>query len=197
MSVDLEHFARKGYTLVRGPGEGPLLGLAEIKRWVALFEADRAHGDRTPPPGNAEAAVLEAGGLGAHGNGDAPQQGKAFWGSLGIQSRNQDCLVSMPELDSLVRDPRIVGAVEAVLRGPCCIDDPSLRHMDPVPQGQAEEQQLKNAFHRDTPCAEGRLFRAGFVQVFVCLTDVDVRGHCPRLECREEERSNLLRPSRV
>jgi hypothetical protein len=29
MSIDLKHFERKGYALVRGPGEGPLLGLGQ------------------------------------------------------------------------------------------------------------------------------------------------------------------------
>ena len=52
-------------------------------------------------------------------------------GPRGHQTVNCDALVTIPEIDALLRHPNVLRPVEALLGGPACLSEICLRHMGP------------------------------------------------------------------
>ena len=90
------------------------------------------------------------------------------------QTGNGNALVSWPQVDDVVRHPRILPLVRELMGGPLAILGVSIRHMD------AHEGPPKNAqqWHGDVPPNEDHPLRMSYLQSMVYLTDVDANSHC-------------------
>ena len=98
-----------------------------------------------------------------------------FWREIGHgehQTVNCDPLISSPEFDGLLRHPRLLPYVEALLGGATCLAESCLRHMK-----QHEDEPVQK-WHRDAPHAADHPLRAGWIQAMVYLSDVDHETHC-------------------
>jgi hypothetical protein len=121
---------------------GKLLDDEDVARFVAMFDDDRR---RCPN----------------------------FWAPYGYQQdANYDALVSSPEIDDLIRHPRILPHVEALMGGPVCFSEIGLRWM-PGYEGAVHQQ-----WHRDKPHWQDHPLRVDYIQLVVYLSDVDAGTHC-------------------
>lgn len=100
-----------------------------------------------------------------------------LWRYLGTdthQTGNCDALPSWVDLDDIVRHPRILPVLEALMAGPLSILEVSARHMDVHPGAVKIAQQ----WHRDTPHLAEHSLRMDYIQAMVYLTDVHDETHC-------------------
>ena len=98
-----------------------------------------------------------------------------FWREIGHgehQTVNCDPLISSPEFDGLLRHPRLLSYVEALLGGSTSLAEVCLRHM------KQHEDEMVQKWHRDAPHATDHPLRAGWIQAMVYLSDVDEDTHC-------------------
>ena len=104
-----EHFAAHGF--VRLEVDSPEgLSSAEAAHWARIFDADRQTDGWVV--GETEMGWTERGGTSE-------------------QTVNGDLLLTSPIFDGLVRHPRIIGAIERIFGGKCCLAESCLRHMEP------------------------------------------------------------------
>jgi hypothetical protein len=121
---------------------GKLLDDEDVARFVALFDDDRR---RYPN----------------------------FWRLFGEQQEaNYDALVSSPEVDGLIRHPRILPHVEELMGGPVCFSEIGLRLM-PAYEGAVHQH-----WHRDRLHWPEHPLRMDYIQLMVYLSDVDEGTHC-------------------
>ena len=98
---------------------------------------------------------------------------KYMWGGFNShQSLNCDSLVSWPEVDELIRHPRILPEVGALLGDPVCFSEVCVRHM------ASHEGELHQSWHRDRAHDETHPLRIPYIQVMLYLSDVDEGSHC-------------------
>ena len=123
--------------------------------------------------------VLSDGEVAAHAaafDRDRRQHGER-WRTIGRethQTGNTHTLSTWPEVDALVRHPRILPTVRALMGGPLSVLEVSARHMARHPGAPPVAQQ----WHRDTPHNASHPLRLEYVQLMVFLTDVTPRTHC-------------------
>ena len=103
------------------------------------------------------------------------------------QTGNIDTMVSWPEVDELVRHPKILPLVQELMGDPLSILEVSARHMDAHPDEPVNAQQ----WHRDTGHLEDHPLHLDFLQSMVLLTDVNEETHCFAL-CPESVDEPLL-----
>jgi hypothetical protein len=90
------------------------------------------------------------------------------------QTGNNNALDSWPELDDVVRHPRILPLVQELMGGPLDIHSVGIRHMD-IHEGPPVNSQQ---WHGDVPPLEDHPLRMAYLQSMVYLTDVDATSHC-------------------
>lgn len=89
------------------------------------------------------------------------------------QMINCDALVSSPEIDGLIRHPKIIQPLHDLMGEKICFSEICIRHM-----AAYESPELKRSWHRDRPHWKEHPLRIGYVQAVVYLTDVDETTHC-------------------
>ena len=109
-----------------------------------------------------------------------------FWKDNGIwQTQHCDSLLTAPEFDELIRHPRAIEALGALMEGPVCFSEICLRHMgpyagEPLDSMRTWDGQVGRRWHRDggqdLMWPEHPL-RLGYVQLMVYLADVDETTH--------------------
>lgn len=98
-----------------------------------------------------------------------------FWRPIafdGHQSVNCEPLISSPEFDGLIRHPALIEPIETIFEGPSCLAEACLRHMAPY-EGDPVE-----VWHRDRQHMTDRLYRCGYLQMMLYLSDVSEDTHC-------------------
>ena len=93
-------------------------------------------------------------------------------GAPNYQTLNCDSLVSWPEVDELIRHPKILPEVGALLGGTICFSEVCVRHMAPH-KGESNQ-----SWHRDRQHNESHPLRMPYIQVMLYLSDVDETSHC-------------------
>ena len=134
---------------------GKILGDDEVTRFAGLFDRNRRDYSR-------------------------------FWRDNGIwQTQHCDSLLTAPEFDGLIRHPRAMEALGALMGGPVCFSEICLRHMgpyagEPLESMRTWDGQVGRRWHRDggqdLMWPEHPL-RLGYVQLMVYLADVDETTH--------------------
>ncbi len=146
---DYEFFEEHGYLEL-----GKLLTDEEVQHYLEVYDRDRADNQccwhRKP-------------GLGGPAN--TPSEPSNI-------SINLDVLVSSPEFDALVRHPKVLPLVEALMGGPICLSEILLRHVVPY------DGEHSTGWHRDKPHWPDHPLRMDFMQLTAYLTDVDESTHC-------------------
>ncbi len=84
-----------------------------------------------------------------------------------------DALVSSPEIDGIIRHPKIITPLHALMGEEICFSEICIRHM-----AAYEAPELQRAWHRDRPHWIEHRLRIAYVQAVVYLTDVDETTHC-------------------
>ena len=121
---------------------GKVLTDEEIARFVEVFDRDR-------------------------------QNGLKCWYLIGRhQFVNCDALVTSPEFDGIIRHPRVLPPVEALMGGPICFSEICIRHM-PAYDGEPHQ-----GWHRDRPHWPEHPLRMDYIQLMLYLADVDETTHC-------------------
>lgn len=96
-----------------------------------------------------------------------------MWHAYGYrQEANYEALISSPRFDDLIRHPKILPKIEALMGGPVCFGEIGLRRMG------AYEGELHQAWHRDRGYWRQHPLRLDYLQLIVYLTDVDETTHC-------------------
>ncbi|MBT5327670.1 MAG: hypothetical protein HOL51_16285 [Gemmatimonadetes bacterium] len=96
-----------------------------------------------------------------------------FWHYYGHhQQANYEALITSPQVDELIRHPKIYPTIEELMGGPLCFGEIGLRLM------QAYEGELHQGWHRDKPHLDEHPFRMDYIQLMVYLSDVDEGTHC-------------------
>ena len=109
-----------------------------------------------------------------------------FWNDNGIwQTQHCDALLTAPEFDEIIRHPKAMGPLSALMGGDVCFAEICLRRMgpyagEPIPGMRTWEGSVGRRWHRDggedTTWPEHPL-RIGYVQMMVYLADVDDTTH--------------------
>ena len=89
------------------------------------------------------------------------------------QMINCDALVSSPELDGIIRHPKIIKPLHTLMGEEICFSEICIRHM-----AAYESPELQRSWHRDRPHWGEHRLRIAYVQAVVYLTDVDETTHC-------------------
>ena len=77
-----------------------------------------------------------------------------FWHQYGHhQQANYEALITSPQVDELIRHPKISPTIEELMGGPLCFGEIGLRLM------QAYDGELHQGWHRDKPHWEEHPFR--------------------------------------
>ena len=96
-----------------------------------------------------------------------------FWSGYNHhQSINCDSLVSWPEVDELIRHPKVIQPIEELMGGPVCFSEVCVRHM------ARYEGEVRHSWHRDRPHDTTHPLRMPYIQLMLYLTDVDEGSHC-------------------
>ena len=85
---------------------------------------------------------------------------------------NCDALVTSPEFDGLIRHPKVLPVVEALMGRLICFSEICVRHMVAY-DGEPHQQ-----WHKDRPHWPEHPLRMDYIQLMVYLTDVDETTHC-------------------
>ncbi|MBV7335081.1 phytanoyl-CoA dioxygenase family protein [Chloroflexi bacterium TSY] len=88
------------------------------------------------------------------------------------QQANYDALITTPKFDELIRHPKILPTVEALMGGPVCFGEIGLRWMGPY------DGEFHQGWHRDKPHWPEHPLRMDYIQLMVYFTDVDESTHC-------------------
>ncbi|MEM7029410.1 MAG: phytanoyl-CoA dioxygenase family protein [Chloroflexota bacterium] len=96
-----------------------------------------------------------------------------FWHAYGHhQYVNYDALITTPKFDELIRHPKILPTIEALMGGPVCFGEIGLRQMG------AYDGEFHQAWHRDKPHWPEHPLRMDYIQLMVYMTDVSEDTHC-------------------
>ncbi|MDA1138545.1 MAG: phytanoyl-CoA dioxygenase family protein [Planctomycetota bacterium] len=96
-----------------------------------------------------------------------------MWPGSGLhQSINCDALISAPDIDELLRHPKLLAIIEELMGGPVCLGEVCLRHM------AAYEGELRRGWHRDKPHWKEHPLRMDYIQLMLYLSDVHEGTHC-------------------
>lgn len=96
-----------------------------------------------------------------------------FWRQYGYhQQSNYDPLISSPQIDELIRHPKILPTVEQLMGGPLCFSEIGLRLMPPY------EGEYHQSWHRDRGHWHEHPLRMDYIQLMVYFEDVDETTHC-------------------
>ena len=96
-----------------------------------------------------------------------------YWYSFGHhQTINCDALASTPEFDLLIRHPKVMEPLLALMGGPICFSEICLRHMGPY------EGNFNQGWHRDRSHWKEHPLRLDYIQLMVYLSQVDETTHC-------------------
>ncbi|MEM7539343.1 MAG: phytanoyl-CoA dioxygenase family protein [Chloroflexota bacterium] len=96
-----------------------------------------------------------------------------FWHPYGHhQHTNYDALITTPKFDELIRHPKILPTVEALMGGPVCFGEIGLRYMGPY------GGEFNQGWHRDKPHWPEHPLRMDYIQLMAYFTDVDEDTHC-------------------
>ena len=105
----------------------------------------------------------------------------AQWWKDGVyvyQRANYDAVFTQPDWDGLIRHPKILPLVEALLGAPVCLGENSLREMGPT----GLDHPGHTDWHRDGPGMRdgpgAHPLHLRFIQMMVYLSDVDESTHC-------------------
>ena len=121
---------------------GKVLDDAELERWIGVFDRDRA------------------------------ERGYCWRAYANHQTINCDALVTSPDLDELVRHPRVLDPIEELMGNPVCFSEICLRHM------ARYEGEPAQSWHRDRPHWPEHPLRMEYIQLMLYLSDVDQTTHC-------------------
>ncbi len=88
------------------------------------------------------------------------------------QTINCDALVSSPEFDGVIRHPKVMEPLRALMGGDICFSEICIRHMAP------HDGEPNRGWHRDRPHRLEHPLRMDYVQLMLYLTDVDKTTHC-------------------
>lgn len=116
----------------------------ELDRFIALYDRDRTE---NPP----------------------------FWRPISFdehQSVNCEAMISSPEVDEIVRHPKLIAPIERIFGGPSALAEICFRHMAPY-DGKPVE-----GWHRDRAHSEERPYRCGYIHMMLYLSDVHEGTHC-------------------
>lgn len=100
-----------------------------------------------------------------------------LWRYLGHdthQTSNEDALVSWPEVDGIVRHPRVLPVVRELMGETLAVLSVSIRHMD----AHEGEPAIPQQWHGDVQHLDGHPLRINYLQSMVYLTDVSPDTHC-------------------
>lgn len=96
-----------------------------------------------------------------------------FWRDYGHhQVANYDALISSPQFDELIRHPKILPTIEALMGGPVCFGEIGLREM------RAYDGAFHEAWHRDKPHRDEHPLHMDYMQLIVLLSDCSESTHC-------------------
>ncbi|MDP6506644.1 MAG: phytanoyl-CoA dioxygenase family protein, partial [Planctomycetota bacterium] len=96
-----------------------------------------------------------------------------MWPKFGNhQTVNCDALLTSPELDEIIRHPKLLAIVEELMGGPVCLGEICIRHM------ARYEGELRRGWHRDKPHWEEHPLRMDYIQLMLYLSDVHEGTHC-------------------
>lgn len=98
-----------------------------------------------------------------------------FWRAIsfdGHQSINCEMLISSPEMDEIIRHPKLIEPIESIMEGPSCLAEACLRYMEPYEGEQVE------GWHRDRAHMQDRPYRCGYIHMMLYLSDVHEGTHC-------------------
>ena len=104
---------------------------------------------------------------------DWAEERERWYSAPDHQTINCDALVSSPEIDGIIRHPKIINPLHALMGEEICFSEICIRHM-----AAYESPELHRSWHRDRPHWEGHRLRIGYMQAVVYLTDVDETTHC-------------------
>lgn len=104
---------------------------------------------------------------------DWAEEHERWYSAPNYQMINCDALVSSPEIDGLIRHPKIIEPLHALMGDEICFSEICIRHM-----AAYESSELQRSWHRDRPHWTEHHLRIGYVQAVVYLTDVDETTHC-------------------
>lgn len=88
------------------------------------------------------------------------------------QSVNCDALATSPEFDDLLRHPKAMKPISALMGGKICFSEICIRHMKPY------NGELHRGWHRDRSHLLEHPLRMDYIQMMVYLSDVDETTHC-------------------
>jgi len=114
-----------------------------------------------------------------------------FWRDAGLgchQWLNCDSLISSPEIDRLIRHPRLMAYVDELMGAPTSLSEVCIRHMP------AYEGEIMQSWHRDRPHKMDHPLRMGWIHIMVYLTDVDEGTHCFSISPESIDEDILLNP---
>ena len=89
------------------------------------------------------------------------------------QTINCDALASSPGIDGLIRHPKIIQPLHALIGEKICFSEICIRHM-----AACESPEIQRSWHRDRPHWTEQPLRIDYMQAVVYLTDVDESTHC-------------------
>lgn len=90
----------------------------------------------------------------------------------GNQIINCDSLLTSPEVDEVIRHPRIFPIIQEIMGGPIVFSEICLRAMP------ARKEELRRGWHRDRPHFMEHPLRLDYIQLMIYLTDVNEGTHC-------------------
>jgi hypothetical protein len=96
-----------------------------------------------------------------------------MWPKFGLhQTVNCDALLTSPDLDELIRHPKLLAVIEELMGGPVCLGEICSRHM------AGYEGELRRGWHRDKPHWKEHPLRMDYIQLMLYLSEVNEGTHC-------------------
>ena len=104
---------------------------------------------------------------------DWTEERECWYSAPDYQTINCDALVTSPEIDGIIRHPKIIKPLHALMGEEICFSEICIRHM-----AAYESPELHRSWHRDRPHWDEHRLRISYMQAVVYLTDVDETTHC-------------------